>query len=1182
MGTTDLSRISFNDLKHYSRVLDQQGRVTTDADQIEDETIHAEEQRRAQADIIGGYGSPDDGFRIDHVTVDSATGLVDFTIEQGSVYLGGIRFVQNEEETFLDQSDWQYRAEAPYKAPVMQTGAPDQYDMVYLEGWEQEVTAVEDSSLLEKALGGPDTTTRVRKMHRVRIASGTGSADCADSWQHTKQDWQDNGLGIINNDFERIRNTIMSVSFTKGDTENVCSPSVAGGYLGAENQAIRVQITGKNKFTWGFDNASPLYRVNVTTGTTNVTLLTEPRDQFHWPVSQQVVEILPWAAVLSNKEKLADEESVFFSTVNGAYDPDQMNFGMKDNLTLPTLPGQDYFFMRIWNRGSDLSSLPEIDFNFTDSYTLGNTGVVINFSHDGTGNPDVVPGDFWIIAVRPETPDIIVPWELKDGMHPFGVRRFFAPLAVIEWSVDGQGNVTGTVVHDCRNPFDPLTRHDCCCTYSVGDGVSSKGDFNSIQEAVDHLPAKGGKICVLRGIHTANVRIISKAMIQISGCGLQTIIHGDMEDSKKRTLPVFEIENSQWITLENMIIVALESTAINVQDTMKLLPSREITIKYNFLIALVHAVWVYTVMDVPGDHHIQVIYNRIAMINGERGDVAIFTLADDVLIERNRIVTVDFKGGGDGGGGGGDHPGGGDPGDCDCDQTVIITRKNDRFRAFVRVMIDSITVGRSSTVRKDRGAKGGIQIGCGSTHVIVLRNEVFGGAGHGIILGHDIRLFSNPNDGAGSQTFFPPLTDIAIEENTVRDMELSGISALNLNDSKGESLIYCNDISIRNNKITHCGLKIPDEDQGNIFRLGFGGIILAFAEDVLIRENRVEENGNSQLDPVCGIFILYGERIDVSNNRIINNGIRTAAPDKAARAGYRAGILIRMVAKTVDWSGMNRNTDPQTTVGKKNELRIVPEMANYDATPAVKIHDNVVTQPLGLALLLSTVGPASVVNNQFTSQGIDWRNTWSKYAAAVLILNAGISIDLSSLYKSFLNRLSYVAYYNGTTMMTTKAGAAPAMNKLRQSVQIPGGKVLFTANQSTLDLRSRDIGKSLSAQLIISRDDIAFNNNQTECTSLSGSPDSIVVNTYLASTTTIRSNDNRLAEQNNLGLLSLFSISLVNTAADNQATHCMFVRGTYMEVDKDNLIIIPDSCKNAIGQLGAEYNKKLTTASSKT
>ena len=157
------------------------------------------------------------------------------------------------------------------------------------------------------------------------------------------------------------------------------------------------------------------------------------------------------------------------------------------------------------------------------------------------------------------------------------------------------------------------------------------------------------------------------------------------------------------------------------------------------------------------------------MINEDKGDVAIFSLADDVLIERNRLVIVPFRGGGDGGGG--DGGGGDDEDDCECDDKLILYRRHDHFRDFVTETINKAS--RDFFTANNLGgykAKGGIQIGTGSTKVIVLRNEIFGGAGHGIILGHRavaIILSLEPagvSGGAISTQPAPPVNSMFISE----------------------------------------------------------------------------------------------------------------------------------------------------------------------------------------------------------------------------------------------------------------------------------------------------------------------------------------------------------------------------------------------------------------------------------
>ncbi|MEO6039120.1 MAG: DUF6519 domain-containing protein, partial [Saprospiraceae bacterium] len=164
----------------------QQGRVLTDDDWNENARIENEIQRESNTDIIGPFGTPDDGFKIDNLRLDA--GLINFDILPGTLYLGGIRLQLEALETYRLQKDW-------LQQPTLADGTPnfnenERYDLVYLESWQQPVSAVEDSSLFEVALGGPDTTTRLRNMRRVQLATGIGFCSCADAWNKLITDWQ--------------------------------------------------------------------------------------------------------------------------------------------------------------------------------------------------------------------------------------------------------------------------------------------------------------------------------------------------------------------------------------------------------------------------------------------------------------------------------------------------------------------------------------------------------------------------------------------------------------------------------------------------------------------------------------------------------------------------------------------------------------------------------------------------------------------------------------------------------------------------------------------------------------------------------------------------------------------------------------------------------------------------------
>src|SRR5258708_34003638 len=86
----DFTRDTFDSLKHFSRVLMQQGRVQLDADWNEQTSILLHYLQTLAADLIGPHGGPGDGFRIVQMT-DANDNLVpfEFKISSGSSYVAG-------------------------------------------------------------------------------------------------------------------------------------------------------------------------------------------------------------------------------------------------------------------------------------------------------------------------------------------------------------------------------------------------------------------------------------------------------------------------------------------------------------------------------------------------------------------------------------------------------------------------------------------------------------------------------------------------------------------------------------------------------------------------------------------------------------------------------------------------------------------------------------------------------------------------------------------------------------------------------------------------------------------------------------------------------------------------------------------------------------------------------------
>src|SRR5262249_19165985 len=147
----DFSRSRFNPFRHYTSVLQQQGRVALDTDTNEQCAIN-EYLRDAEAvDVIGPFGGPaaDEGFAI---SVSGST----LQIGAGHYYVRGLLCENEASLAYANQpyltspsvTDAQLLAE-------LQNGSASAI-RVWLEVWQRLVTALDDACLREPALGRAD------------------------------------------------------------------------------------------------------------------------------------------------------------------------------------------------------------------------------------------------------------------------------------------------------------------------------------------------------------------------------------------------------------------------------------------------------------------------------------------------------------------------------------------------------------------------------------------------------------------------------------------------------------------------------------------------------------------------------------------------------------------------------------------------------------------------------------------------------------------------------------------------------------------------------------------------------------------------------------------------------------------------------------------------------------------
>jgi hypothetical protein len=168
----DFSRSTFDPRKHYNSVRMQQGRVQLDADWNEQVDILLHILRTQMTDLLGTGAAAVEkqGFAINLVqqpggpeTQADQPGspehpkiLPDFQIGAGHCYVEGILCENEMPVLFSQQPDFPAAA-----SQLQRYDDCDQY-LIYLDVWQRHITAVEDPAIREIALGGPDTTTRVK------------------------------------------------------------------------------------------------------------------------------------------------------------------------------------------------------------------------------------------------------------------------------------------------------------------------------------------------------------------------------------------------------------------------------------------------------------------------------------------------------------------------------------------------------------------------------------------------------------------------------------------------------------------------------------------------------------------------------------------------------------------------------------------------------------------------------------------------------------------------------------------------------------------------------------------------------------------------------------------------------------------------------------------------------------
>jgi hypothetical protein len=502
--SSDRARISFDPSRRWRGVVSQQGRVTLEADVNEAAAIDAAERRARLLELVGPSGTPDDGYKV----LPGGSGAVagDLAVQAGTMYVGGERVALVAALDYGAQPDWLDSAGDPlWVAPAVPAAATE---LVYLLLREQEVGAVEDPALLDIALGGPDTAARSRIVQRV-VRAATTAVDGHSAQTALAQAWAGQGLTLDPATMRLSSPATLQVGFAQAPgVATLCQPSGQGGYVGAQNQLIRVQVAalgsdGAPTLVWGYDNASFLYRIAgpVSAGATTITLAGTPVDSYHQPATNQAVEILEAAATLSPGETAGYIAAATGSvtTLAQPYDPTSGTVGLATGLTAAQATSP-LLFLRVWQETIAYSSGP---------VALGDTGLTVTLATTGS---TWHLGDHWTFAVRPGTPTTLSPVYperlLASPQPPDGPAMWACALGLVSW----QGATPQ--VTDLRHTFDDLVtlteQANGCCAVEVTPDLVDGGA--TLQALVDSVASVGpATICFGPGTYALPSPLIIQA-----------------------------------------------------------------------------------------------------------------------------------------------------------------------------------------------------------------------------------------------------------------------------------------------------------------------------------------------------------------------------------------------------------------------------------------------------------------------------------------------------------------------------------------------------------------------------------------------------------------------------------------------------------------------------------------------
>jgi hypothetical protein len=1270
----DNSRFTFNPFNDYAGVVMEQGRVQTDADWNEQLSESMRLEQATTLDTLGQAVVPATtpfAFQIAPSTAPNGS----ITIGRGRMYVDGI-LVENhgnpkhaawdpalgemsgspQPPPSADANPVAFESQPYYPGAAFPQTAGDY--LVYLDVWRQPVTFIEDSSLIDPAIN-VDTTGRLRTQWRVMtapVASGTTCGEPLSPWPVSA-------------------GQLSTTTITSGPS-GPCCLTAGTGYSGVENQFYRVEIHNPGNaggvgatFKWSRENASVQTSISaIGTGNTSAGVLSTQltvaslgRDQVLGFSAGDWVEILTDAndnlsqpGYLCKIDRVDPSTGSIILTVTAPstvtlgsaytrlvrwdqkskiYDSDNNLYCDLDKLASGTSEDNGFYGIPVPTDGTSLQL---------------ESGIVVTF---GISSPSgsFLPLDYWNIAARTANQSI----DVLSSAAPRGQHHHFAALSIA--TVNASGTVTNA--SDCRGPWPNAGEGcSCCCTYTVG----ADGDYPTITAALAALPAAGGEICLLPGDLYENVILSGKHNVLIHGCGWQTHVFSaslasnagqssaSTSGSGTQTTPstpapesglaaVFTILDSTNIELRSFSISAAKGEVGVLLDRAATADEQPTANSSGFTdehisrkpgkgdTGVVLDELILDASTMPAIVAVSVRQLEITACQIDMHDVrslwaSVYLSGDDLLFARNQVAVVkatpfterssqiDLQ------------PNASEEATLPASSKMlkVDVKKKPKTSSSKSARLEALALEILSDMAKH--APGGIQIAGPSTNVLVVENQISGGARNGITLGNFLLLDRNGKDtgklsgvmweletectrtsttqipgttGSGDslETFAAGglLRNIRIERNAITSMGMAGIGVAAFWDlTKLYEVISIENLFIVENTISLC---MQREMNALTSFLGFayGAISLADVSNLEIRDNQITDFGETPAADTCGIFLLHGEMVEISRNQIRETRDWKKASRLATKIdnNLRAGILVALVTPpSLTSSSFTDPTfeDTTSTSDEKDRYEIIAGTGSRIASravyepglPALRIQENVVRTAVGLALQAPLVyGPVSIVDNHFSSGGAvrvhsprkyaDFRSALSDTEAftdplLINVVNKGLAIEDSATIEAFAKAF---AAREESSLGTTRGLAAAS-----------SGAILFANNTCQLEARVSGVSGYCST-LLLSHDGVLATGNQFW---VDGPASTLVYDAAFMGVLSAQVTSNRFQEARpHAAITSALTRAHANITTQNIATFCIKAEGNIVH-DEPNIILFPNLCRKKREKDLAVASRDVTTA----